>query len=981
MRSVQRHIFRFLVAGLTLASSSPIASQSRIEFFRLAEDSPLATDGVSIFGVATDGRTLLVSSGSGADWQVFAKRPTPHRITGLAWERGALYLSDEEASGVYRLLLNPASGAPVGFGPNVEARGELVYQGPPLQRPRELAFAGGLLVADPGAGTVFRIDTRERTVYPFATGLPTGDIYVAADRRTVVVASPVAGEVRQPAAFAANAAVQRGPSSIPFSVWRTRQPDAPFADGGPRESTRVPQRRFPAIQRPQAPVLARGSLYLLDGTDGSVYVTFRQQARPMPVAPAMPVKRPMRLLALGESLMVLDGPRGVLDRWPLPVPTEFELGREAAKALDAFYLYLYETRALPVRRAAWRGSIDETLRQEGVLPGRGGLGPGLSLVACAMNAPLCTNGTWQPAAATATITTTIRVPDVPIESAVDLETLAVEELGDRTLGEEVDQRIVSPAFHDYRKERELWQLNASQLSALDAKRTRLPSKEPWGPYDEARMRQLRRRDFPPGFTLTVPVEKVRALVALPRPLLRDEERLSAIRLMSPGFNWNPLEEIEAKAQAMQPPAPPPPPPSPAPCDLPALKRLHEELLKTISFKLPSGVLGAVNVGVVERDTIDVQHPAFGPGYQALAFLPGQPTPPPAAAPPPPVCKVTMTDADHATAVAGLIASRAVALGLGGLAPNVQIVPLGARDDLVGEQLFAAFNRRNVRIFNLSLHYSEERPTNIRLKVNQLREALIVVSAGNDATEAKPVCESATPYPAYPVCEGNRKNVLVVAATNLDGSALIEKTATPPAPGSNWNEQLVHIAAPGTGYFAPGRDNSYVPVRGTSFATPLVTATAAILFAQGVQDPWLIKQRIIATADQRDNLLHKVYGAGLLNVERAVTEPKHAVLGTSPRKIVELEPGDITITWQTRSGGSRTLPLAYVRRLTRTLGGQSYRIVYYDDVTETLIVQDDVDPAVWPFKYRDVDPATGQPVGNPIDDKLGNYKDYVGPIIF
>ncbi len=647
--------------------------------------------------------------------------------------------------------------------------------------------------------------------------------------------------------------------------------------------------------------------------------------------------------------------------------------------------YLYEARALAVRPATWHGSLEQTLRQEGVLLGLGGPGPGVTHVTCALNAPRCTNGMWQVAAAgTGPVVAgpSIRVPDVPIESAVDIETMAVEELGDHTLGEEVDLRVASPAFHDYRDPRELWELNVSQLSALDVKRTRQPSKAQWGPYDQARMRQLRRRDLPPGFGLTVPVEKVRAFAALPRQLLlRDEERLSAIRLQSPGFNWNALEDLEAKAQAMQPP-PPPQLPSPTPCNLAELQRLQQELLKAVTFKLPSAPLGQVNVGVVEEETIDVQHPAFGPGFQAVAFLPSQAAPAAVAFPGPPDCKTEMSKADHATAVAGLIASRATALGLGGLAQNVQVVSLISKDDVVADQLLAAFNKRNVRIFNLSIHYDEKRPINIRQKVNDLRGALFVVSAGNDVTDKKPVCESAIPYPAYPVCEGNRKNVLVVAATNLDGSALIEKTTTPSAPGSNWNEQLVHIAAPGMGYFAPGRDNTYVPVRGTSFATPLVTATAALLFAQGVQDPWLIKQRIIATADQRDNLLHKVYGAGLLNVERAVTEPKHAMLGTSnPRTVVELEPGDITFKWQTGSGGSRTLPLSYVRRLTRSQGGQSYRIVYFDDVTEMLVVQDDVDPGSWPVNYRLVDLATGQPTGNVIPDDLRNYKDYVGPIAF
>ena len=973
-----RRRVRAMLAGLILLCPSLIGSQSRIEVFRLQAGSPLTTDGAAIFAVADDGRTVLVSSGSAADWKVLARRPTAHRISGLAADRGVLYLSDDEARAVYRLRLNAAGTASdSGRGPDGRMA-EVIHEGPPFQKPRDLAFSGALLVADAGAGSVFRVDPAEGRVDVLASGLPAGEMFLTADRRGVAIALPASGEVRQPASFEGRSILQRGPAAVSFAVWRTRRPEDPVPVGMPAPTV-VPQRRFPAIERPTAPLFARGSLYLVDEASGSVYVTFRQQARPMPVAPATPVVRPSRLLAIGESLLVLDGARGVLDRWPLPVPTEIDLGRDVAKALDAVYVYLYDARILPARKAAWRGSVEATLTQEGVLRGSAPA-PGLSAVVCGLNAPQCASGTWRPVTSP-----TILVPDVPIESVVDLETLEVEELGDKTLGDAVDQRIVTPVFHDYRNDRELWELNASSLVGLNAKSARQTGKPQWGPYDAQRLRALRRSDFPPGFSLTVPTEKVRALAALPRNLLRDDERLSAIRLLSPGFNWNPLEEVEAKAYSMQPPpvtplgpgASPSAPASPSPCPLALLRQQHEDLLKTISYVVPAN-LGAVNVGVIEQAVIDVQHPAFGSGHQAFAFLPAQPAPPPAAASPgPPACKDHLPEEDHATAVADLIASRDTALGLGGLAPHVQIVPVRSTDEFVGDDLFSAFRDRKVRIFNLSAHYSEKLPTNIRQKVNQMKEALFVVAAGNDATDQKPVCESVRPYPAYPVCEGNRHNVLVVAATNPDGIALIEKTTTPPAPGSNWNERLVHIAAPGTGYYAAGRDNTYVPVRGTSFATPLVTATAAVLFAEGVKDPWSIKQRIIATADQRDSLLNKVFGAGLLDVERAVRAPGHAVLGTTtPPTLVDLEPGDITIKWP---GGSRTLPLVNVRRLTRNPTGQSYRIVYLDDVTDSLIIQDEVDPGPWPFTYRRVD-AGGNPAGNVVPDQLTNYRDYVGPIL-
>jgi hypothetical protein len=458
-------------------------------------------------------------------------------------------------------------------------------------------------------------------------------------------------------------------------------------------------------------------------------------------------------------------------------------------------------------------------------------------------------------------------------------------------------------------------------------------------------------------------------------MLHEESGLAKIRYLSPGFDWTPLEEIGAKAAGLQAPPPAASPSPPPPCDLALLRQRQQELRSAIHFKSPPGI-GSVSVGVIEA-LIDFQHPTFGTASPAFAFLPGWGTPPPVGTGTgAPVCPPE-PGRDHGTAVAGLIAGRDSGTGLSGLVPNVQMVPVRPTDADTGGDLFSAFRDRRVLIFNLSAHYEERIPLNIRRKISELQQALFVVAAGNDPTDGKPVCESDRPYPAYPVCEGYRNNVLVVAATNLAGDALIDKVDIPPTPGSNWNERLVHIAAPGIGYYAPGRDNSYVPVRGTSFATPLVTATAALLVAQGVKDPWLIKQRIIATADLRDNLRTKVFGAGLLNVGRAVTAPKHAVLVTTANqeKVVAMEPTDITIKWST---GARTLRVDDVRRLTKSQTGNSYRIVYLDEVTKLLVIQEDVEPGPWPFQYRNVDDA-GNATGNTIADGLHNYKDYVGPL--
>src|SRR5262245_36351916 len=113
--------------GVCLACAGTIRAQSRIEVYKLAKDSPLATDGRIVFALSDNGRSVLVGSGSSSDWKVLAARPTPGRIRGLAFGRGGLFLSDDQ--GVYQLK----RGAPTA---------DVIARGAPLVRPGDLAFAG-----------------------------------------------------------------------------------------------------------------------------------------------------------------------------------------------------------------------------------------------------------------------------------------------------------------------------------------------------------------------------------------------------------------------------------------------------------------------------------------------------------------------------------------------------------------------------------------------------------------------------------------------------------------------------------------------------------------------------------------------------------------------------------------------------------------------------------------------------------------------
>src|SRR5262249_20605036 len=104
-RAAQRRVRLVLIAcsGLFVPSPLSIHSQSRFESFRLASDSPLATDGTLVYGVADDHRTILVSPGASNSWEAVSVRPSLGRISGLAWIRDSLYVADEASRAIYRV--------------------------------------------------------------------------------------------------------------------------------------------------------------------------------------------------------------------------------------------------------------------------------------------------------------------------------------------------------------------------------------------------------------------------------------------------------------------------------------------------------------------------------------------------------------------------------------------------------------------------------------------------------------------------------------------------------------------------------------------------------------------------------------------------------------------------------------------------------------------------------------------------------------
>ncbi|MEU8232974.1 type VII secretion-associated serine protease mycosin [Actinoplanes sp. NPDC048967] len=225
---------------------------------------------------------------------------------------------------------------------------------------------------------------------------------------------------------------------------------------------------------------------------------------------------------------------------------------------------------------------------------------------------------------------------------------------------------------------------------------------------------------------------------------------------------------------------------------------------------------------------------------------------------------------HGTAVAGLIAAEPVAgAGLRGLAPDATIVPVRVSEQTDTDQStggpvspakFAtaidwAVDEGGADVINMSLVMTTD-DGRVRAAVARAVAAgvVVVAAAGNDG---RPDDGNPRPYPAsYP-------DVIGVGAIGANGVA----------GDFSQHGDYVDVMAPGVAVTIAARRSGHTQGDGTSYATPFVAATAALLKQRFPSlTPAQVARRILATADpapggRRSDL----YGFGVLNPYRALTE--------------------------------------------------------------------------------------------------------------
>ena len=215
---------------------------------------------------------------------------------------------------------------------------------------------------------------------------------------------------------------------------------------------------------------------------------------------------------------------------------------------------------------------------------------------------------------------------------------------------------------------------------------------------------------------------------------------------------------------------------------------------------------------------------------------------------------------HGTHVAGTIAAnKGNGLGVAGLAPQAQILPLKALPDAgsgTTADVIEAFDYAGdygAEVVNASLGGDGFVTPLMQQAFTDHPATVYVISAGNDGRNNDLV-------PTTP-CVSTASNVLCVGATDATDAR---------ASFSNYGASTVDIFAPGVDIASTYKGSQYIYMDGTSMAAPHAAAAAALVVAD---DPSLtgaqVAQRLKDTVDPVAALAGKSVTGGRLNAARAV----------------------------------------------------------------------------------------------------------------
>ncbi len=227
---------------------------------------------------------------------------------------------------------------------------------------------------------------------------------------------------------------------------------------------------------------------------------------------------------------------------------------------------------------------------------------------------------------------------------------------------------------------------------------------------------------------------------------------------------------------------------------------------------------------------------------------------------------------HGSGVAGVAAAETNnATGIAGVAGDALIMPLqffhDGDDPYVEEMVEAMGYAREMDAHIASLSYEIPTSANFRDMLDALyHDGTLFVMADNARRDE----------------EGSYRQALYIGGTDVDDI----KADYDAFAGSDWGS-AIDVSAPADDIFATALGDEYDTVGGTSFAAPMVSGTAALIWAEGGYERSPLSRdkvvaRLLGTADPIDHLntdfrasgqfgLDGMMGTGRINANRAVNE--------------------------------------------------------------------------------------------------------------
>jgi len=209
---------------------------------------------------------------------------------------------------------------------------------------------------------------------------------------------------------------------------------------------------------------------------------------------------------------------------------------------------------------------------------------------------------------------------------------------------------------------------------------------------------------------------------------------------------------------------------------------------------------------------------------------------------------------HGTHVAGIIAAQHNTIGIRGIAPKVNLYIIKITDDgkgiaysIIANGIYKAIDEYNCKVINMSLGGVTASGTLYNaVKYAYDNGAFVIAAAGNEGEETY---GTRNMYPAA------YDETIGVGATNDENNRA----------SFSQRNNTVFVAAPGYAYRSLyNQDNKYAKMNGTSQATPIVAAAAAIMLSA---DPDMTFDEFKAYIEETAIPLEDDYtGCGLINIE-------------------------------------------------------------------------------------------------------------------